>query len=289
MYHNLINQNPLLNQFNTYMSKNPNSIPFQNNHLINNNPHVINNLNDLIQQNRNIQQKIPIYQQQLNNSSDNQNIKKGQMNRLTTNNSNIIEEMLKPQKIVKDNKDVESNYKVRKDIQERTKVKPDVEITNTPYKPIIRDKIVTKNPKDVTRDDFVVHKSIRQIDADIVKFNQDLRKKEAEKDKINDELKMEFHIDNYDKHKRKFEIKETFIKNLAFKANTFDENKQDYIEFYKNKQKEAEEGKKLCDQILHNIVDEGIISKDELPTDDLNLSQVIASTNTSNSIINNSS
>jgi SAM-dependent methyltransferase len=54
------------------------------------------------------------------------------------------------------------------------------------------------------------------------KFDKDLKRKEEEGTKINDELQIEFHIDNYDKHKKKFEYKETFIKNLAFEENTFD-------------------------------------------------------------------
>ncbi len=65
--------------------------------------------------------------------------------------------------------------------------------------------------------------------------------------------------------KKNFEYNESFIKNLDYKEKTFDDNKQDFIEFYKKKQKEATEGQKLCDQILHNIIDDGVISKDELP------------------------
>lgn len=182
-------------------------------------------------------------------------------------NMNIIEEMLKPQKIMKDNKDVETNFEKRNTIQsDAKKGKINIKITNTPYKNIIKDKIITKDVDKVELSDLLVHKSKKEIDADINKFNEDLHKKEDEKEKINDELQIEFNIDNYDKHKKKFEYNETFIRNLYFEENTFDESKQDYIDFYKKKQKEAEEGQKLCDHILRNIVDEGIVSKDELPT-----------------------
>ncbi|XWV26528.1 hypothetical protein QJ857_gp0539 [Tupanvirus soda lake] len=308
MYQNLANNNPLLNQFNGYMSQNPNVIPFQNNQLINNNVHVMNNLNNYVQEHRMVQQNMPIYQQQFlgqpqpnathmqqmnqipqmnqmnqmnqipqmnqMNQMSTQNMKKNNQTNSKKKNVNIIEEMLKPINITKikkegqGNKDVESNYKVRKDVQKNAKKgKINIKMTNAPYKNIIKDKIINKKVEDVTENDILVHKSIHGIDDDRDKFNTELKQKEDEKEKINDELKIEFNIENYDKHKKKFEFKETFIKNLAFEQNTFDESKQDYIEFYKQKQKEAEEGVKLCDQVLSNLVDEGIISKEELPTE----------------------
>ena len=272
MYQNFANQNPLINQFNGYMAQNPNMVPFQNNQLINNNVHVMNNLNNFIQQHKMVQQNIPVYQQQLqsqqttyNNQSNHQtNHIKSPKNKSKY--GNIIEDMLKPQKILKDNKDVESNYKVRKELQkDAIEGKNNIKMTNAPYKNIIKDKIITKKVEEVREEDLLVHKTIRGIDNNLEKFEKELEIKEKEKEKINDELKIEFHIDNYDKHKKKFEYKETFIRNLAFEENTFDENKQDVIEFYKKQQKEAKEGQKLCDQILYNLVDEGVISKDELP------------------------
>lgn len=280
MYQNLANQNSLLNHFNGYMTQNPNTIPFQNNHLINNNVHVMNNLNDLIQQQRILQQNIPIYQQQMQQQQQ-QQIQQMQQpmtnterrNKNSSKNKkgefNIIKKMLEPQKIVKNNKDVGSNFKARAKVQEDSKdsKKIGIKMTNAPYKVIIKDKIINKDVDKVKKEDLVVHKTIHEIDANRKKFDRDLQMKENEGDKINDELKIEFHIDNYDRHKKKFEYKETFIKNLAFEENTFDENKQDYIDFYRQKQKEAEEGQKMCDEILLNFENEGIISKDELPSD----------------------
>lgn len=265
MYQNLANQNPIISQFNNYISQNQEFVPFQNNQLINNNVHVMNNLSDYLQQHRNIQQNMPAYQQQIMNQNN-----QPAVNVNKPKNINIIKEMLKPQNILKEknNKDVEPNYQVRKDIQEQAKNgKINIKMTNAPYKSIIKDKIITKKVEDVKEEDLLVHKANKKIDADIGNFNKELNIKKEEEEKINDELKIEFSIDNYDKHKKKFEYKETFIRNLAFEENTFDETKQDFIEFYRQKQKEAEEGQKLCDQILHNIVDEGIISKDELPSE----------------------
>lgn len=279
MYQNIANQNSLLNNFNGYITQNPNNIPFQNNQLINNNPHVANNLNNLLQQHKTFQQNLPVYQQQLQNQQlqnqqnlpvyqqQKQNYNTNKNNKSKLNNGNIIEEMLKPQKILRDNKDVKTNYNTRKDIQEKARKNVGIKITNAPYKSIIKDKIINKDVGDIKEKDLLVHKANKEIDADRNKFDIEYQTKKNEKKKINDELKIEFHIDNYDKHKKKFEFKETFIKNLAFEENTYDENKQDVIEFYKKQKKEAIEGQILCDNILHNLANEGIISKDEIPTE----------------------
>ena len=305
MYQNLANQNPILNQFNGYLVQNPQFTPFQNNQLINNNVHVRNNLNDMVQQHKMIQQNMPMYQQQfIANQTNNQPIQYNEnimQNKSSTSNrspksgarnSNIIEEMLKPQKIIKDGKDVLTNFKIRKEIQKKAK-KGDIGIkmTNAPYKSIIKDKIITKAVDEVVEEDLIVHKVNKKIDADVDRFNKELNIMIEEKEKINEELEIEFHIDNYDKHKKNYAYKETFIRNMAYEENTFDENKQDYIDFYKQKQKEAEEGQKLCDQILHNIIDEGIICKDELPSEntntldiDANLQNLAANMNTDENV-----
>ncbi|AVL93695.1 hypothetical protein mvi_335 [Megavirus vitis] len=287
MHHNLANQNPMVNSFNTYTVQNPNIIPFQNNQLINNNVHVMNNLNNFVQHHKMVQNNMGHIQQQ-----NNIPISKIPTNIpvLAQNNSkkkfNIIEEMLKPQKIKKDNKDVESNYKIRENMRQNILKNKfdDFEMTNAPYKSIIKDRIIKKNVKDVKIEDLLVHKSIKGIDDDREKFNIELNTKNQEKKQINNELEIEFNIDNYDKHKKTFEYKETFIRNLAFEQNIFDENKQDCIEFYRKQQKEAEKGKNICDEIIRNIVDEGIISKDELPTE--NDSQEIINSQTDTNTTN---
>nr|AEX62951.1 hypothetical protein mv_R747 [Moumouvirus Monve] len=61
MHQNLINQNPMINNFNIYSRQNPNFIPFQNNQLINNNVHVMNNLNNFLQQHKNVQSSMNNY------------------------------------------------------------------------------------------------------------------------------------------------------------------------------------------------------------------------------------
>jgi hypothetical protein len=223
----LMNKNALLNKFHHYDKH----VPFQNNQLIENNIHVLNNLNKIV---------------------------KGQnINNEEKKNINIIEHILTPQKVNYNNTDINTNLKIKE--QQR---KEKIELTNIPYKPIIRDHPINKPitcPKDLAI--YEVNKK----DADIEIFNSILNNKKKEYSIIDEELKTEYCLDNYSKHKQNFEYKETFITNLAYEDNTYDESKRDYLDFYRTKQKEIEEGKKICDEILHIINNEGIVNKEELP------------------------
>lgn len=249
MCQNLAGQNPMINKFNNYMTQNPNFVPFQNNELMNNNVHVMNNLNNYVQQHRNVRK--------------NPNSATHPQSKVT--NEDIIKKILKPEIITKKNEDVKPNFFIRQKMMDDAKEgKIDIKMTNAPYKNIIRDKIITKKVDDVKFDDLLVHK-VTKTDSNIDNFNTELSTRKCENDKLDDNLKIEFHIDNYDRHKINYFHKESYIKNLSYEEKAFDENKQDYIEFYKKKQKEAEEGQKWCDKVLRDIVDEGIISKDELP------------------------
>jgi len=257
----LINTNPLINRFNGYATQNP--IPFQTNQLINQNPHVTNHLNDFIKQHNYVQHNVPAFQQQINNLRPEKSVRLPTNKKNNNKKNNIIQEMLKPQKIEKDNKDVAGNLKERENKQKNE----EFTITNDPYKNIIKDKIIKKPWDQIKQSDLVVH-TVTEADKDKNKFDKEIRVKEEEKKKINKELKIEFHIDNYSNHKDSFEYNKSFIKNLAYDSKNFDENKDDYIEFYRKHQKEAEAGQELCDKILHDMVDSGLIKPEELPTND---------------------
>uniref|UniRef100_A0A6C0CCV8 Uncharacterized protein n=1 Tax=viral metagenome TaxID=1070528 RepID=A0A6C0CCV8_9ZZZZ len=255
----LINTNPLINRFNGYATQNPNTVHFQSNQLINQNPHISNHLNDFIRQHNHVQQNVPAFQQQINNRPEKS--VRLPSNKKNAKKNNIIEEMLKPQKIEKENKDVITNLKERENKQNTESF----EITNDPYKNIIKDKIIKKPWDKIKEADLIVH-TVTPVDRDKNRFEKEVNVKKEEKKQINKELKIEFHIDNYSNHKDAFEYNKSFIKNLAYNSKDFDENKGDYIEFYRKHQKEAEEGQELCDKILHDMVDSGLIKPEELPT-----------------------
>lgn len=295
MYNGIIQNNPLVNQFNGFMMQNPDMVPFQHNKLINQNIHVKNNLDDLVYQHKQMQQNMPSYQTQMNNSMQrNESIPQprttipSKIDPKTGKKINIIEEMLKPQKLEKksmDNTDVNTNFKVREDKQlnyvlkgaseinkkkfgdKNKKVVEEFVMTNAPYKSILKDKIITKDTDKVLEEDLLVRKIDKKIDADQEVFSQDLKKKEGEKEQINDELQIEFHLDKKATHKKNFEYKQSFIRTATYDTKDFNENKEDYIEFYRNHQKKVEEGLDICDKIFKNIVDSGLINPDELPMD----------------------
>lgn len=272
-YSNMANNNSLLNNFNMFNMSNPQQIPFHQNQMLNENIHVQNNLHSLIKQQKQLDQTM----MSQNNNNNNPAIRDpyAQRNRPQTKNNpnsnkklNIIEEMMLPQKIVKENADVEPNFISRKNEYKYAKKNPEViKITNAPYKSIIKDKIISKSVKDIKEADLIVHK-VTNIDSDIDIFNTERKAKKINLRKINDEIKVDFHIDNYDKHKKKYDYKETFIRNLAFEAGTCDENKQDYIEFYTKRQKESIAGEELCDNVLHKLLESGLIKPEELPVED---------------------
>ena len=276
MYNSIANNNPLLNSFSSYANKNPTSVPFNSNDLIKNNVNIMNNLNNYIYESKMIDS--PQNNNNIYNNNNNTN-KNANRQKTSVTNMNIIEKMLEPVKIIKDkksNSDIKSNFITRSKIQESAKNTKGcksgiigIERTNAPYKAIIKDKIISKPVTEVVEEDLIVHRTVKGIDDNVDNFVHDLNSKNSEVDKINDELKVEFDISNYDKHKRKFEYKQTFVRNLAYEENGFDENKTDCIEFYKKKQRDAEKGIETCDTIYKTLLDANIIDENELIGDSI--------------------
>jgi len=232
--------NPLLQNFNTYMNNNP--TPFQNNQLLNQNIHAMGAINDQLKQ-------TPKTNQSRYRSG-----------------KNIFDEMFKPEETKGDNRDITKHYKEREKNYAQ-KIEPE----NIPYKIIIKDKPAPKKVK--TGNDLMVHKSTL-LDSDIKKFELDLAQKKQEKKKINQELAINFSDDKRDVHQENFDIDGTYIKNASYTSNTFNENKEDYVEFYRKCQREAEEGKEMCDQIINKLLDTGLIKTEELPTEIINVSPI---------------
>lgn len=264
MYKTLINQNPLINKYNDYRSRDSGQLPFQQNTLINNNVHVRRDLDNIVNLRRNSKAETNIFKQKLNNNTQ---IPSKNIGR---NNGNLIEALLKPQVIEKDNSDMKGRFETAKKVIDETFRGDNHDemkkaMTNIPYKLIMDKHRITKDVNYVATEDFIAHKTVKEIDANIDDFNKDLKIKEKEKKDINDELEIEFHIDNYSRHKKNFEHNESYIRNVAYKEKDFDESRQDSLDFYKKLQQKAEAGRKLCDEILMSM-DESIVHRDEIPT-----------------------
>jgi hypothetical protein len=262
MYQQMASSNTLVNNFNAHVSNNSKHVPFRSNQLMTENVHVVNHLNENMHQKRIDQQnrKSQTYFPEESNQKS-----RSKINKSVDNNNNIIKELLKSEKIEKNNKDVKSNFNNRLNEFEKGK---QLDPINQPYKIILKDKIINKHWKEIRdagKEELVVH-TVSDKDKDIHVFTKQSAVKENELNKINDEIEIEFHIDNYDRNKKNYEYKETLIKNYSHEAKTGNENKDDYIEFYKKKQKEAEKDSKLCDSILNKLLDTGLIDPKELPS-----------------------
>jgi hypothetical protein len=304
----MIQNNPLISNFNGYMTQNPNTIPFQGNQLINENVHVMNNLNDFVQHHKSVQQNMGMYQQQLMAQQQQMNSQFQVNNQGQTNyQSQMNNQQMRgnPQSNSYTASDSDDNYrsqrenrskstgkktniieemlkpqkilKNNKDVKSNYSVRNDkqknekFELMNLPYKNIIRDKVIPKSKNDGKFDEkeFIVHKTKKGIDDNVEVFEKELKVKIDDKEKVNDELQIEFHIDKYETHKKNFEYKHSFIRTAAYEAKDFSENREDYIEFYRKHQKQVEDGLDLCDKIFKSIEDSGLIEPGELPTANL--------------------
>lgn len=273
MYSSLSNQNTLLTKYNTFVQQSTNNIPFRNNNLLNQNVNVVNSLHNLVAQkkvNRDTNRSgTAIYGNtsgtiETNTQKKGRNRKENNMNRET----NVIESMLRPQKIVKDNKDVNSSYYAKKQNMKSArenakKGKLEYTILNTPYKPIIRDRIINKKVEEVKREDLQVHK-VTQLDKDVNLFETEKQKKVGDREQYEKELKIQFCFENYEKCKEDYELKHSFIKRMEYENKTFDRSKEDYISYYKKTQKDMEQGKKEQDAIIKQTIETGLVRPEEL-------------------------
>lgn len=290
-HQNMIGKNPLVNNFNTFQMNNQCRLPFESNNLIKENIHVMNHANYALQvQRMNAANRGGQAQQQSASQSQrrdpferrnlgaNPNPNGSDMNETKSSNVrkgkgvNLIEEMLKPQKIKYVNTDVLPNYQSR--IKESEK---QIDPTLTPYKIIMKDKMAPLIQKyqaadgkairdKLSKEDLIVHKTTDE-DKDEVRFNKERREKKIKMKEINKELEIEYCPANLDRHKEKYEYNQNVIRNLAHEeCATGNDTRTDYVEFYKKKLAEDEKGIEKADSVLRKLVDTGIIRPEELPT-----------------------
>lgn len=188
-------------------------------------------------------------------------------------NIDIIKDILKPVKIEKDPnaiKEVKIAYDARHEAHTLFKEKKitGVKRTNMPYKIILRDHVVSKAVDDVVEGDLVVHRFVDGVDNNRRVFRRELRTVLKEGKKVDEELEMEYCPENREKHKTKFEYRQTFMKNMVYEAKTHEEGKKDFIEFYAQKQKEMEQQLHDCDRLIRELEDTGVLDASEMPVGD---------------------
>ncbi len=173
------------------------------------------------------------------------------------NRDKIKESVIKPIKIVNDNKDINSKM----DDIEKTYM-PALKTywagrTNQPYKGIIKDdKNSSKEFK--TRDDLIVH---RVTNADKNGVDNDLEEFKGSIEKHNDELKIIYSTTKRAEHKKKFEYTHKYKYRINNSSETHDEMKKDRISYYKHEQEKQEENKEKIDNIIENLVNQGVLDE----------------------------
>jgi hypothetical protein len=274
-------QNPLISQFQSYVGGSGH-VPFQGNNLIRSNPHAQANLNTTMQQYRYATTPLSAATGTVTSHTGTVTSHTGMVTSHTgtvtshtapigstksTDNVDILTQMLRPQVISTDNSVVMANLKERELLQKQSEYSKThmFAYTATPYKPIIKDKPILKAIDTLQVEDLVVHRVDKRIDADVDEFAASVRQKEIEKETHNRELKVEYSDENYSKNKEKFTFHSDCVKRINYESATSQEMKEDHIEFYKRKQKEAEVGQKNCDEILRYLESKDIIDASEMP------------------------
>lgn len=228
---NFNQNNKLVNQFNQYKSQNPNSVPYQNNQLLINNVHIMNNLSSPHNQNMD----------RLKQFMDNVK-KKGK-------NGNIIEELLKPQETDKfkgNTEEVKKNY----DMLETMRKEMKYTITNQPYKNIIKNADYTKKINDAK--DLIIY-IMNSKDKNKDELEREFKKLEKLIDDMDVEIKLEYAPSRKPEHKKKFDYRHNYVTRLVHEEKQHGDIKEDMIDFYKKKQEEAEKNKEKCDEILRKL------------------------------------
>lgn len=251
--------NQLLNQWNNMQRQN---IGYQNNALLRNNMMMKTRMEQLnyikqMQQLRQIQLR-----EQMKNS----------MKEHTKN-------LLTPIKIKENNKDVAKKFNERKKHLKREKYRKqiidqhtnqEIKIDNTPYKQIMVDKkyggtdYKKKHTKKSFNKDVVVHK-VTKKDKDIKKFKEDLEQKEKKILKQDNTLKKIYSSEQEEEHKKKFEYRKTYVYRTSDNnSSTHNELKDDKIDYYEKRQKEWEKNNIKVNNIINDLKNNGILTKDQI-------------------------
>jgi hypothetical protein len=138
-------------------------------------------------------------------------------------------------------------------------------IENKPYKNILKNEDYSRVIK--FGDDLVVHKVSDKDKEGVIEALDKLKKDNNEIDIQN---KVEYAPEKYNEHKKNFEYKKTYVSRLKHDAPGHGELKDDGIEFYKKEQEELEKGKNLRDDILKELVTNGLFNENEIPDELLN-------------------
>ena len=180
------------------------------------------------------------------------------------NKDKIKESVIKPIKIEKDNRDIKKDYNSKekeyfKERDELWKIR-----TNQPYKNIIKDEQQVKkfiNRNNIDKSELIVHK-VTNLDKQSVdkEYSQFKNKLETH----NNELKVIYSTNKQAEHKKQFEYNHKYKYRIKYDPSDHNKLKQDKIEMFKKEQQKEEENKQKIDNIIENLINNGIFNKEEL-------------------------
>lgn len=124
--------------------------------------------------------------------------------------------------------------------------------TNDPYKIIIKDRY-DKNVKSTK--DLIVHTVTEKDKKDVDKKFQEYRKNI---EKHNNELKIIYSFDNESKNKEAFTYNVVYGNRAVYNPKDHTDMKNDQVKYYIEEQKKMDSDKKRIENIIEDIVNEGI-------------------------------
>ena len=268
MMNPMMNQNQMMNQnpmINPMMNQNPMINPMMNQNQM---------INPMMNQN---QMMNPMMNQMMNqnpmngngnrnrnrnkNSDMNSTMNQFERMKLKAKGGNLIEQLLKPIKLEKNNVEVEKSY--NKASVERNEKRPEYvryDITNNPYKNILKNVDYKKHIADPK--DLVVHKTTEK-DRDKAMIEKELKEKEEQLRDHDGIIKQEYSSDRKEFHEKNFIYKASYVERIKHDTNTH----SDLIDFYKNHQKKQEEGINKIDNILISLKDQGLLKTEDIPNE----------------------
>lgn len=264
--YNQMNKNPNTNFVNNnllsgYQNFQKNNLPFQNNPLLNNNPHFVNMVNNQQMQMMNLYNHMAKYKQaqemkKMQKSSDVNNVFDKDL---------IHESVIRPIKIVRDDPHelINSYNKRNKDwTDERTIAWK--ERTNQPYKNVLKnenyDKFIGRQGK-IDVNELIVHKVTDEDKIGILEELKDLR---HSIEKHNSELKVIYSTSKEMEHKKKFEYIHRDKYRIKYDPKDYEGLRKDQLEYYKKEQQKLEKNKKNVMEVIESLLNKGILDEEDI-------------------------
>lgn len=197
---------------------------------------------------------VPNYvnQARSNNQMDKSSKKDSNFDKLR----NII---IQPQQISKPNmQDINNRYDTRLRSFDVERREYEQKRTNMPYKTIIKSADTTKIKK---QEDLLIHKVTEKdkegVDEQYNHIIETIRTQDGEN-------KILYAASKQSEHKEKFEYNNKTKYKVRYNPKDYTDMKSDQVEYYKEEQRKLEQDKKKYDDILENLLEEGVINHDNI-------------------------